>query len=307
MSGRRYLRINDEKKVILANYTWEFQLHKKMDDLREKTFLPPDADLKAIHIRNSKGMLDFENKDNHWALVNLKTHDQDNTLIDDLHNQVQNLRAAGILDDKTKKITKPDIEMTLVSGDKKELKVLMAYDTAPAKDGKNKRIFATVSNRDAVFEMAPQAIEIFNRSLDEFRDRRRPLNFELTKVNAIDFNSDLLNFRIKKDKTSWQLTDADTKKEVNLGKVNDLLNKLSSLKVKQFFDDGISYQKSGMETLVLKDDQGQALLQLEWSPKVVKNLFVAKTQLAEKPFGLDTKDIESLPLKDVITDKKDKK
>jgi hypothetical protein len=113
----------------------------------------------------------------------------------------------------------------------------------------------------------------------------------------------------KKDtaKDEWSLVNAKPNQQVDGAKVSDLLNKLSNLKVKRFFDRDIDYQRSGTQSLILKDNQGHELLKLQWSPKPFKDVFVAKSQLSEKLFGLFTKDMDALPLHDIVKKKKEEK
>jgi hypothetical protein len=315
LNGRRYIRLNNEPKVYLASYTWEFLLRKDMYDMREKTLIASDFEPTTINIKNSFGTLNFELGENKkWVLKNITTKDPEQTAIDDIRYQLMATRALKIdSDTQDPKILKetgllnPSVEIWLTNKDKKELKISLA------KNGEN-QVFATSTARTPIFEMPPNTLEIFNKEANDFRDKKRPLKFEMSQVNQIEFIGDFSNFQIQKQakkeitsKDEWTLANGKPTEQVDTTKATDLLNKLSNLKVKRFFESDVDYQRSGTQSLILRDNQGNELLKLQWSPKPFKDVFVAKSQLSDKLFGLSTKDMDALPIRDIIKDKKEEK
>lgn len=315
LSGRRYLRINHNPKIYLVNYTWEFSLRKDMNELREKLLIPASFDAKSISLKNPMGTLDFLAGDNNkWVLKNITTNDPDQTAIDDLRYQLLATRALKIEkeqknNDSIKKygLNKPVLEILLQDRENNEMKILVTRD-------KDKKIYAVTSQRNSIFELPANTIEIFSKEADDFRDRKRSLKFEPSQVNSIEYKSDFYDFNIQKkvslenkSEPEWEGINLKSNQEVNVNKVQELLNKLVELKVGRFFERDIDYQRSGTQILVLKDNQGQELLKLSWSPKPYRDVFVTKSSLSENLFGLATKDIDALPLREIIQTKKEVK
>ncbi|MES2769718.1 MAG: DUF4340 domain-containing protein [Bdellovibrionota bacterium] len=308
LGGKKYIRVNKQDRVLIAGYFWESQFQKATSELREKGFVPADFEISKIEIKNHKphGIehLTFTQVENKWALSDLITKDPDQSAVDDVYYQIKNMRAAQILkegkspqDMANLGLHDPEIKVIL-SGPKDEDKKLELIFSK----NMTGQVYAATSERNVIFSMNPPAINVLRKSADDFRDKKKPLSFNLAEVQQIDYKSDLASFNLTKEANAWKSKEKIEGKEIDNAKVVDILSKLSAMKVKKYFDQEVSYQKSGMIELKLKTSKGDEVLDLKWSPKPLEDVFVAKSNLSEKTFGLSMQDVGSLPFQAVVID-----
>jgi hypothetical protein len=302
IGGKKYLRINKQDKVLLAGYFWEAQFQKSLSDLREKNFVPQDFVIEKIEIQNKDHMI-FEQKNGKWILNELSTNDPDQSAIDDIYYQVKNLKATQIFKEGKNPtdisylgLADPELKINIYSGPKK-LEMLFSKNMGG-------QIYATTSDRNVIFSVNLPAMNVFRKGIEDFRDKKKPLNFNLADVGQIDFRSSLTSFKLKKQDQTWVSQEKLQGMEVDNSKVVDILSKLSQMKVKRFFDQEVPYQKSGMTELELKNQKGDKILELQWSGRPVEDVFVTKSNLQEKTFGLSMQDISSLPFQSVLVEPK---
>ena len=309
LSGKKYIRINKQEKVLIADYFWESQFQKGINELREKGFVPDDFSITKIEIKNIKpdgvGHLTFALIDSKWVLGDLITKDPDQAGVDDIYYQVKNMRAAQIFkegksaqDLASLGLKDPEIKI-IVSGTRNKepstLEILFSKNMTG-------QVYAATNERDVIFSMNPPAVNVFKKSAEDFRDKKKPLSFNIADVKQLDYRSDLASFKLQKEGDIWKSIEKIEGKEIDNAKVLDILSKLSTMKVKKYFDQEVDYQKSGMIELKLKASGGSDLLDLKWSPKPVDDVFVGKSNLTEKTFGLSMQDVGSLPLQAVVID-----
>jgi len=307
LNGKKYIRINQQPKVLIAGFFWESQFQKGIAELREKNLVPADLEFTNIDIKNltASGVdhLKFEKVDNKWSIKDLTTNDPDQKIVDDVYYQLKNIRASQILKDgkdpsdlRNYGLHEPDIKIQISGLEKaKELEILFSRNITG-------QIYAVTSDRDVIFSLNPPSVLPFKRAHDDYRDKKKPLNFNIAEVEQIDFKSDLSSFKLKKEDNAWKSLEKLEGKEIDNSKVVDILSKLSSMRAKKYFDQEIEYQQSGMIELKLKTSKGRDILDLKWSPKPVDDVFVAKSNLSEKTFGLSMQDIGSLPFQAVVAD-----
>lgn len=302
LGGKKYVRLNNQDKVLLANSLWDQQLQKSLTELREKNFLPPDYAISKIEVLN-KGKLTFEQKDGKWILDELKTKDPDPVAVDDIYYQLKNLKATLIFRDdkspqdvKTLGLLEPEVKIKAYGPDNKAIELEFSKNMAG-------QVYAISSERNLIFAANNKSLDPFRKNVEDFRDKKKPLSFNLSDVQQIEFRSDLAGFKLKKENNTWVSTEKiEGGKQLDNSKVVDILSKLSMMKVKKYLAHDVAYQKSGMNELKLKDSKGKELLNLQWSPKPVDDVFVAKSNLSDEIFGLSMQDIGSLPFQMVIAD-----
>lgn len=305
IAGKKYIRLNKEEKVRLAGYFWESQFQKSLSELREKSFIPSEISIEKIEIQYQDKM-SFEQLDGKWTLKELLTKDPDQKTVDDIYYQIKNLRATQIFkegknpsDLANLSLTEPEIKIKVsgnVSGVPKSVDLIFSKNLAG-------QVYATSTDRNLIFSLNPPSVVAFRKTIEDFRDKKKPLSFSLAEVSEIEYKSSFVNFNLKKQNDTWISTENLKDMEVDSTKVVDLLNKVSLMKVDKYFDQEVTYQKSGMSELKLKSSNGQNILELEWSGRPVGDVFVAKSNLDTKTFGLSMQDISSLPFQSILKQK----
>lgn len=305
LAGKKYIRINSEEKILIADYFWESQFQKNLSEFREKALVPNDFKFSKFDIKNRTPsgieQLAFVKQDGKWVLSNLLTQDPDQKILDDVYYQIQNIRAAQILKEGKSPsdlnnfgLSDPDVKVSL-HGEDRDLDISFSRNITG-------QVYAITSERDVIFSLNPPAVTPLRRAVDDYRDKKKPLSFNLSDVNEINFKSDLSSFNLTKSENTWKSKEKIDGKVVDNEKVVDILSKLSMMRVKKYFDQGVDSQKSGMIELKLKSAQGSEVLDLKWSPKPVDDVFVATSNLSEKTFGLSMQDVGSLPFQAVVVD-----
>ncbi len=298
LSGKKYLVLNNENKVVLGSFTWDSILNKDLNEFRKKDLVEyTESQVESIQFSNLKTgkTLKIENKDGIWNLSEFKTNDLDRSVLESFVSSVFTLRAGQI--DEASSSKKPLIaKFVLKLKDGAKLEEIRIFEA----EGTLSRV--EVSGRPIAFKISSGMLAAFNKSLDDFRDRRQPLKFDRQKVDYIHYVSHSGQLSIKKQGDKWVSLDNKT---VDSAEVERLLNRLSQLKVKNFLGKDIPFQKSGVTQIKLKSGDLD-LLDLQWSPRVVKDVFVAKSSIFDEYVGLPVQDIESLPTQAILkTESKD--
>lgn len=288
MSGKKYLQRDADKQVLLGSFTWDTVLNKESNEFRKKDlFGITEAEIQKIQFKNTK--LNILREGNLWKIEGFKTDDLDSSALDGFVTSLLTLRASQVDEAKasSKKVAH-DIEVQLSNNTTLNAKIFEA-------DGNTSRI--EVSGRSVAFKISSAVAQTFNKKMDDFRDRKKPFNFDRNQVTEIEFLADPDQFHVKKESGTWGDATGN-KRNVDSAEVERFLNKLSQLRVKSYLGKDIPFQESGSLRLKLKS-QTQDLLTLEWSPRAIQDMLVTKSSIFEEYVGVLSQDIKDLPVRSI--------
>lgn len=313
ISGKIYIKREADKKVLFANVNLKTQLDKPIKELRDKRVFRGDkSDVTFLslkyHRKDNNQQILLEKKDSGWHLVQPVNEVADRDAAQAIVTAVaENLRAVdfpsegGTAQKNIKKfqLDNPEVQLVLSNKDRKVI------DTINISSGKGKTHFAYLLGKAPIYQVDEGSVNMLVKKVDDLRDKTRPFKFNKDGIKQLSIKTGLVKYDIvKKDK--WELAVPDEKKQVNQNQVSNLLEKLSNMKVSDFLSGesprGLNRPKGSIE---LKDAEGKELFSLAWGEKnkTLKNYFV-RTNLNEKPVGVDVAVIDTLPGQTLVEEKK---
>lgn len=289
IANKKYIQLNQEKKVMLVGADWSTYFNKTLKDFRNKDIFKVNKDqIKVITIRDGGKSLTFEKLNGFWQIKGEYAKETDQQ---EANNFIQDLVQMNASDfpseDKSKFKTTSDLKslrIETVDGKTIEAKLF--------KNEKDKKYYLTLNDKKNVFEIYQRYWDMLNKSQNDFRDKNLPFEFDQSKVSQIDYKSDLVKFELKKDGIDWK----SSSDPVDSEKVRELLGQLSNLKVQKFYgkDAGLFLHPKG--TIVLKDQSGAALFNFQWGNEDNKNhVTVVKTNKNNELLGVMSENITKLP------------
>lgn len=264
----------DQERAMVVPASFKNQFDRKLSHWRNKKLFSLAAhEIAEFELKTRSGSVRGQKEDGKWTL---RTKNQ--TLEGDIENIDNVLSAAVFLtaqdfasEDLSSqggktllKKSKKRITLTLfkkVPGDQKEkVKVkpidLTLYETAhPTKKGQS-IAYATVSDRDPIYELAHTSIARLDKGIKELRRQKLITSMERFNVNRLRFSGKPVGLPpivLTKEGANW-IWENHKNETIDNQKVNDLVAKLGGKKVSEFLPRIPSGQDQGI-VLTLGDDQ----------------------------------------------------
>jgi hypothetical protein len=307
--GQLYAQVNQEPKVLLVNASWDDYLSKPIKNLRNRKLMrKPRPETDNFTVSNSNEIIEFTKKDSNWFLAKggeSKTP-LDNNSVNAYLEQIKNLQAEDIISEDKKipprdpktKMGKPVLTAELGKKDSYRLDV-------------DSEGHAVSSDTDLIFQIPKAALVNLKKPAGDFYDKHAPFKYDLSKVKSLEIIKGNTHLSLKKDK-SWVIESGSRDKELDSAKVDDLLDRLNVLEVDRFLGqkpaEGIS---EGRNQIVLKDEKGAKLLQVNWGAqfkeKGEKNkeekYYYIKSNLSPQALLVKDFKLDEMPVASLIKDK----
>jgi len=302
VGNKKYLKLNNSNKVLLVSPTWEYLLERDFKDFISKDLLPRKEGIQKINIKSPKQILHFETQGGNWKLLDLKTDDKDQDAITQIHNNVRSLKAAKLFSQAESDIAK-------VGLDKPAFQIDIFFEDGTKETisftdfNKTREVIVKSSARKGLYLVNEHSGNFITKSLEDYRDRKRPFRLASQEFSRLSYKSSLSSFDLKNVNGEWLSIQELKGKEIDQVQMNDLLTRIQNLKINLFLDKDFESQKSGMNELKLFDEKGQEVLFLEWPSRPIGTNFIMRSSLEKYPFGVDMKDISALPFHRVVVDK----
>jgi hypothetical protein len=206
----------------------------------------------------------------------------------------------GANDEEFKKfdLDKPEVEVTLLDGNKKLLDIIYV--------GPKKQNYAYVitKNRKTIFQVYTGAADQFLKNPEDFTDKKALFEFNREEVKQVSLKTSLVDFEFTKKSDTWELVKGERGKVVNQMQMANLISKASEMRVSEFFPNPKLYdfnQPKGQ--LVLKNEKGNVLLDLKWGESLPKSKnTIVKTQRSDQPVAVESSLIYGLPAQTLLDD-----
>jgi len=311
--GQHFLRMGDS--VYIGSAVWARIMEKPVGQVRDKTIFRVDTEPTAIEIRNQSKDLKEKVKLNRqgalWKVDGLVDELVDPVKVRKFVDDLRQLRADDFAPESKsdrKTLTKYKIQPA-----DRSVKVHYEVDGKPgvftmdigaAVDGSH---YAVTSDSEAVFKLGTAAADKFQVTSATFR-QTHPLTFAKNEVSQIHVDVNKTQLRLKKIETGgWSIDGQQEGKEVQPGKVDDLLDKMTKLATKDFPKSakGLDSPKGRIR---LSRADGAPILELAWGEEYVipygplkgENLYFARSSLAKDIVGISSFDIKELPVLELV-------
>ncbi len=288
VAGKRYVRLDGQNKVEMVTGSIDTQLEKPAKDFREKSIFRISKDkvtkVKVMSGEATSFVVDKVNND--WAIEGNYKADSDKSAIQNYVNDISIMEAQDFSsEDKYKfqigKLTN-QVELDLDDGTKISAQVYKHTGD---------KFYMTVADKPTVYELAKRNFDLFSKTVSDLRDKRKPFQFEESKVSQIDYKTEGFDLNLKKDGEKWT-----SKEPVNNDKVHELFNMLKGLQVQKFYGKSSAGMYRPKGTITLKDQAGGVVLDLKWGNDDKKDaVTVVKTNKHEELFGIADSVVASLP------------
>ncbi|MBC6415762.1 MAG: DUF4340 domain-containing protein [Bdellovibrionales bacterium] len=277
--------------------------NKNLEDFRSKKILPSLNHVTRIEFKGIENfVVDWKNQS--WFLEkrNLPLN-QD--LLDDFWNDLSSLKADSIADtvQKQDQLDKVFLTLKLFYGEKEFL-----LKMSPIKDTK---VYISISHRDYIFEVSKDKLNKILVSKKDIYDYSFPFNYDVSLANFIEIKTKQEKIKIQKEKGKWNLLegsnqdlknqveskdkkssenlDSDKKEDFN-SKIDDFLNQIKQLKVKDY--QNVKDSKV-LRSVVIKDAKNKLLFKLEELDQI-KNISFLKTNLWKEGFALSKEETDKI-------------
>ena len=305
-----YLRKKDNPQVLVAAPEWTSWIQKTTSEFRDRRIFRGKMNaILEIEIKNAKGGLRLEKKDNQWILSGHPEVHQDQSRIREMLAQISLTKAEEIVAEKNISVAQqikyglktPQVQVFFKLEDKKW--------QASFVQNKDKSIYALIS--DPVFLMRLDEtlfdhLKFLKKS--SFKDRKEIFDFKKELAVKIDFQTALKKqtFRLKNSK--WVLESKEADRPVSEDKVMSFLTSLTKLGLIDFVDAASSFKPQNK--IQVKDAQDKMIFEFAWVDfqkikidETSKNVALGKTSVGPDLFYIEQNEIDLLKLSELIPTK----
>jgi hypothetical protein len=238
--GDLYAKFPDKKRVFLISSYLESTFNKATFDLRDKSILKFDRDkIDAIDLTTSKGTVSMARSSGEWRVTAPVQARGDYGTIEGIVSKLQSSQMKSIIapsatDLKAYGLDKPGMSVTLKAGS--STATLTVGKAAP--DG---HLYSHDASRPMIFAIDKTVVDDMSKPPDDFR-RKDLFEFRSFNANRIDIarGHDTLSYEkvkgTEKDATEKWRQVAPAAKDVDQGKMDGLLSKLSNLRALSFVE-----------------------------------------------------------------------
>ena len=313
---------SNENSVYLIPTQFKSNLDHDLSHWRDKRLFSLSAqEIESFQIENPKGRFSAERKNGKWTLHAAQEELQgDIETVDSLLSTGVFLSAKSFLSDSkgdpkalstlkgTSKVASLSIQQS--KGTSKETPAPLLLNLFQKKDkGPTQHLYATVSNLDPVFEIDPSSLDRLNKSAKELRLSKLITSMDRFAAKHLEFSGTPIgptSLKLSEKEGKWILE--SNKKEASKEKVQELLDKLSGNRIKDFLK-GTAVPSGSKEGLILtlEDEKSSSKRQFVFWKN--GDLLYAKDLLApkEEAFLVDKVLKDALPWNSTFFNVEEKK
>jgi cbb3-type cytochrome oxidase subunit 3 len=235
-----YMRKADKPEVFLVPYSLEADLSKGVYDFRDKTVAPIDPqEIKKIEFIRDKQSIICELQDSGpWKIIEPINYRADKKKLEELLDKVKGLKVKEFIEEDPKELSvygldNPTQELVFWNKKEKDNPVRLFLGK---QDDEKKGIYAKQGGKKNVFLIEAGFITYLPKEVNELRDPYL-LSFDPQKVIKVALQTKEEHIICTKSKGDlWQL-ESPIKSKANNQEVDNLLDNLKEIKVKEFVSD----------------------------------------------------------------------
>lgn len=305
--GSYYLKFRDQ--LYVGDSSWGQIFQKTATELRDKRILPTPLEINGITVESGGSQrLRIRKDGDKWAFAEATGYSLDGSRLDSLLNDIRGLKAIDFVseDQNSKAVSdaglrKPTYRLILDLNDKNLPKVELVVSLQ--KD----HGFLTTSNRPQIFKVSKVTAEALNKTNADMRDRRQPFQFELERVNKIRVETSLAKVEIIKDGAIWKLSQPEAGKELDMARVEEMLERIKGLEADQFLDAKVKAKglDPAKNQVVLLGSDNKEAFRLAWgdefkTDKTAPPLYYVRTSHTKDVMAVKTGLLMALPVQTLL-------
>lgn len=279
--GSLYAQIDDEKKVLLVSSGWDAMLAKLPKDFRNKRPLRQTelklSDLSRIVVRNKNGsQVELARDGEAWRVKGGLDFPVDQERVTSFFDRIKDFRVRAFAEDaETKKaeraLTKAALTVSFfkAAGDK----AAFTLEIAPDPDSKSDEYFGRSSDLKEPVLMTRNVLDVFDKTPQDFYDRKRPFRFTAGDVARVEVVSSELKAKFEKKADQWSLVEGEApagqlRKAADSAKLDELLKKLTEMQAFRILPDRTKEKFDSR--ILLKKADGSPVFELAWGASEVE-------------------------------------
>lgn len=331
--GSLYGRIGDENRVVLVASNWDVQLSKPVREFRDKRFFRQDPapafDSVEVNVneRGQKSKVVLKKADGKWHAQGAKdAYPLSEEAVNAYIEQVKNLRAVDFQEDKDLPgvlakygLNQPGVVVRLQEGDKAPFEIKVeappkSVGSDPASNNIN--LHGVSTDLKAVLSVYKPSVDALKKKEEDFFDKKLPFQFDQKEVGRVKIATPSVNAELIKEGDKWVLADKGLQKDVDSGRLDEMLGALSrmeAVRILQPIRKGQTPPKwKGESTLELLKSSGEPVFQLVWGEAVVDQASAgmpearyapARTNRVDRLIGVPEGSIADLELSSILKEK----
>jgi hypothetical protein len=301
IQGKNYLRIGNDKAVIVSSSQWKILTEKTSKDFRSKQIYR-GGDIHTLEVEApGQPKMVLKLQDGKWSLEGAKFN-LDIPAIKAFVSQVENLHATDFASETQSNLgkfglDKPAVVVRIVGKDNKDPATLRV--SAPQNGSKDSFI---VSNQlKPVFKSYGGLAATFLKRPANFRDREEPFQYTLAEVIGVRTKASQFDYRFIKKGEAWYLEKPEEKQDVDQNALMSLLTALQGARVSEYLG---KVPFTPLRTIDLLDKEGNSLLKVEVGDEIKgKSRRLAKTSKVDEVFSLDSTLVDAWPGQGLVKEK----
>ena len=309
-----YARVDNNDQVLVVKPQWLSNATQKLVYYRDKRLYRGSvAAVETITIKSLNGEFNLQKQNGIWGSVEKPDFKLDQEIVrkmikDIADTPIQDYLGEGEIsksETKDKKLNQKDAHKVQFKTQNDQWSVVMnLHDT-------DKSLYAMTDRPTYLVKLDLSKWEFFsNLNLDYLRDRKEALRFDISKVKDITFKLISLDQQLTKKNKNWVETN-NIDNQIDSEKIEAVLDVIHDMTIDSFVTDSESTKFEGREMIILKNDDDQLILQLNWGPSLKKMIngtekefYLARTQLSDLIFALDKNKIDQIKNTDIKVSKK---
>jgi hypothetical protein len=273
-----YVRVSDRPAVLLVNDSFSSDVIKTANDFRDRELLSFKVDqVQQFAIDRPGGQqLELARDGDNWRIVKPARYEADATTVQGALGALAELRVADFIVDKPDNLAEygldqPRFTITVYVGKHGESQTLrFGKDQVGGKDG----IYVQRAGNPAVFTITKEALNGFDKSLNEFRDKT-VFSFQPSEVGRVDVENTMEQYTLTRIDKGWTITWNRKTQPAKSATVENFLDEIRFLKGTSIAADPmVDASRFGMDQprvlIRLFDRKGQRIGEVKLSNITVK-------------------------------------
>lgn len=299
-----YARVDNNNQVLVVKPQWLSHATQKLVYYRDKRLYRGSvAAVETIIIKSLNSEFGLQKLNGNWSSIEKPDYNIDQTLVrklikDIADTPIQDYLAEGEIsksETKEKKLNAKEALKVQFKTQNDQWSVVMNLHDI------DKSLYAMTERPTYLVKLDLSKWEFFsNLSLDFLRDRKEALRFDISKVKNITFKFNSLDQHFIQKNANWiEVNQTDI--EIDSKQIETVLSTIHDMTIDSFVTDAESVKFEGREMMILRSDDDQLILQLNWGPTVKKMIdgeekefYLARTQLSDLIFGLEKNKIDQI-------------
>ncbi len=293
--GNAFLRKNGGNQILIGSSTWFSKLSQPTSEYRDLRFMRFSANATdKLVFSDIKNELVLENQEAQWIFPKQKKTRVDQNRVREIISMLNTSEAIEIVSEtqvsekdlEAWNLHKPVRKITVYRGDQKP------WSIAFAKTDKVHRVLT--SEPQWVLKISPTDFAKFavEPTVDYFRDRAEPFNFEKSKVNKVSVIVNGKEISPKSDSEAYRT----------------IVSRLATMKLADF-EPKIPTGYAFSDQVGLSDESGKELIRLSWGKPLPaktdeQTRVIAKSSLFPTAFTVYEGDIDTMKIDQALQEKK---